>query len=124
MSNHSVAPVRERQGYRLERLPLGERSVSSVWLLGKAATRTVIYLTVSNQEDLCSVTEDEEVHGPAHRCKYEFSARLCGVERSLCQRVLDALVDAKLLCVKLHVDVSGMEIRPGWRVARRWSDRG
>ena len=26
--------------------------------------------------------------------------RLCGVERALCQRVLDALVDEKFLCVK------------------------
>jgi hypothetical protein len=36
---------------------------------------------------------------PGLRLKSEQVQRLCGVERALCQMVLDGLVDAKFLCV-------------------------
>ena len=37
---------------------------------------------------------------PELRLKPEQVQRLCGIERVLCQMVLDALVDEKFLCVK------------------------
>jgi hypothetical protein len=37
---------------------------------------------------------------PGLRLTLEQVQRLCGVERTLCQAVLGALVDAKFLCVK------------------------
>ena len=37
---------------------------------------------------------------PGLRLTLEQAQRLCGVEPTLCKAVLDALVDAKFLCVK------------------------
>ena len=37
---------------------------------------------------------------PGLRLTVAQARRLCGVERALCQRMLDALVDEKFLCVK------------------------
>ena len=37
---------------------------------------------------------------PGLRLKPEQVQRLCGVDQSLCQRVLDSLVDHEFLCVK------------------------
>jgi hypothetical protein len=37
---------------------------------------------------------------PGLRLKADQVQRLCGIERSMCQMVLDTLVDAKFLCVK------------------------
>jgi hypothetical protein len=37
---------------------------------------------------------------PGLRLTREQTQRLCGVERTQCQRVLDTLVDMKFLCVK------------------------
>ncbi len=37
---------------------------------------------------------------PGLRLKLDQMQRLCGVERGLCELVLDSLVDAKFLCVK------------------------
>ena len=42
----------------------------------------------------------EYLEMPGMRLKLEQVQRLCGVERSLCQVVLDSLVEAKFLCVK------------------------
>ena len=42
----------------------------------------------------------EYLEMPGLRLKVEQVQRLCGVERMICQSVLDALVDAKFLCVK------------------------
>jgi hypothetical protein len=42
----------------------------------------------------------EYLEMPGLRLTLEQARRLCGVERALCQMVLDALVDAKFLCVK------------------------
>lgn len=37
---------------------------------------------------------------PGLRLTVDQARRLCGVDRGVCQGVLDALVDAKFLCVK------------------------
>lgn len=42
----------------------------------------------------------EYLEMPGLRLKPEQAQRLCGVERALCQRVLDMLVDMKFLCLK------------------------
>jgi len=42
----------------------------------------------------------EYLEMPGLCLKLEQAQRLCGVERALCQRVLDTLVDTKFLCVK------------------------
>jgi hypothetical protein len=42
----------------------------------------------------------EYLEMPGLRLKLEQAQRLCGVERALCQRVLDTLVEMNFLCVK------------------------
>ncbi len=42
----------------------------------------------------------EYLEMPGLRLTLEQAQRLCGVERTLCKRVLDALVEAKFLCVR------------------------
>jgi len=42
----------------------------------------------------------EYLEMPGLRLTLEQAQRLCGVERTLCKKLLDALVDAKFLCVK------------------------
>lgn len=42
----------------------------------------------------------EYLEMPGMRLKLEQARRLCGVERAECQRVLDALVTEKFLCLK------------------------
>ena len=42
----------------------------------------------------------EYLEMPGLRLKVEQAQRLCGVERSACQHVLDMLVEMKFLCVK------------------------
>jgi hypothetical protein len=42
----------------------------------------------------------EYLEMPGLQLTLEQAQRLCGVERALCQRVLNALVDEKFLCVK------------------------
>ena len=42
----------------------------------------------------------EYLEMPGLRLTLEQAQRLCGVERTLCQMVLDALVDTHFLCLK------------------------
>ena len=42
----------------------------------------------------------EYLEMPGLRLTLEQAQRLCGLERALCQQVLDLLVDMKFLCVK------------------------
>jgi hypothetical protein len=42
----------------------------------------------------------EYLEMPDMRLRLEQVQRLCGIERSICEVVLDSLVDAKFLCVK------------------------
>jgi hypothetical protein len=44
---------------------------------------------------------------PGLRLEPEQVQRLCGIERVLCQMVLDALVDEKFLCVKPEDNTHG-----------------
>ena len=42
----------------------------------------------------------EYLEMPGLRLTLEQAQRLCGIERALCKAVLDALVEARFLCVK------------------------
>jgi hypothetical protein len=44
----------------------------------------------------------EYLEMPGLRLTVEQAQRLCGVERSVCKSVLDALVEEKFLCVKVN----------------------
>jgi hypothetical protein len=44
----------------------------------------------------------EYLEMPGLRLTLEQMGRLCGVERALCERVLDSLVQEKFLCVKAN----------------------
>jgi hypothetical protein len=55
--------------------------------------------TSLNQEVLNRLRA-EFLEMPGLRLKSEQVQRLCGVEQTICQLVLDSLVDAKFLCVK------------------------
>jgi hypothetical protein len=50
-------------------------------------------------EELLSRLRAEFLEMPGMQLKPEQVRRLCGVEREVCQAVLDSLVDAKFLCV-------------------------
>jgi hypothetical protein len=49
--------------------------------------------------DMLTRMRAEYLEMPGLRLTLEQARRLCGVERTLCQMVLDALVDEKFLCV-------------------------
>lgn len=51
--------------------------------------------------DAIQRVRDEYLEMPGLRLKPEQLQRLCGIERTTCQTVLDALVEAKFLCLKL-----------------------
>jgi len=53
---------------------------------------------------------------PGLRLTREQTQRLCGVERAVCQSMLDALVDAQFLCVK--PDDSYARLTDGANLAR------
>jgi hypothetical protein len=44
----------------------------------------------------------EYLEMPGLRLTLEQAQRLCGLERTLCQTVLDSLVEAKFLCLKAN----------------------
>ena len=50
-------------------------------------------------EDVLNRLRAEFLEMPGMQLKPEQVRRLCGVERELCQAVLDSLVDTKFLCV-------------------------
>ena len=52
-------------------------------------------------EDVVNRLRAEFLEMPGLRLKSEQVQRLCGVERTICQMVLDVLVDEAFLCVKL-----------------------
>jgi len=51
-------------------------------------------------EEVVDRVRAEYLEMPGMRLKAEQVQRLCGVERKVCQLVLDTLLDAKFLCVK------------------------
>jgi endonuclease III len=52
-------------------------------------------------EDVLTRLRAEFLEMPDLRLKSEQVQRLCGVERTMCQMVLDVLVEEEFLCVKL-----------------------
>jgi hypothetical protein len=53
-----------------------------------------------SHEYLLNRLRAEYLEMPGMRLKREQVQRLCGVECTVCQRVLDALVETRFLCVK------------------------
>jgi hypothetical protein len=51
-------------------------------------------------EDVLNRLRAEFLEMPGLRLKPDQVQRLCGVERTICQMVLDSLVDEKFLCAK------------------------
>jgi hypothetical protein len=51
-------------------------------------------------EDVCNGLRAEYLGMPGLRLRSEQVQRLCGIERTVCQLVLDSLVESKFLCVK------------------------
>jgi hypothetical protein len=51
-------------------------------------------------QDVITRLRTEFLEMPGLRLKSEQVQRLCGVERTMCQTMLDVLVDEKFLCVK------------------------
>jgi hypothetical protein len=51
-------------------------------------------------EDVLNRLRAEFLEMPGLRLTPEQVQRLCGIERTLCQLILDSLVNAKFLCVK------------------------
>ena len=52
-------------------------------------------------EDILNRVRAEFLEMPGLSLKPEQVARLCGVERTICQKVLDLLVNEDFLCVKV-----------------------
>jgi hypothetical protein len=61
-------------------------------LLGRVAMRTI--------QDVFNRLRAEYTEMPGLRLKAEQVQRLCGIEETMCQLVLDWLVDEKFLCAK------------------------
>ena len=51
-------------------------------------------------EDLLNRLRSEFLQAPGVRLTSEQVQRLCGVERTICQLVLDSLVETKFLCLQ------------------------
>src|SRR6202030_325994 len=72
-------------------------------------------------EDMLNRLRAEYLEIAGSRLTSEQVQRLCGIERKVCQSVLDALVDAKFLCVKSdgsYTRVTSGEILVGPRSAK------
>jgi hypothetical protein len=66
-------------------------------------------------EDMFNRLRAEYLEMPGLRLTPAQVQRLCGIERMMCQSVLDALVDAKFLCMKSdgsYTRVTGEERLP------------
>ena len=57
-------------------------------------------MTASPGERLLERVRGEYLEMPGLRLRLEQVQRLCGIERTVCQMVLDSLVDEKFLCLK------------------------
>jgi len=53
-----------------------------------------------SHDTLMSRIRSEYLEMPGLRLRLEQAQRLCGVDRALCQHVLDTLVEMKFLCLK------------------------
>lgn len=89
----TVAFTSHRQNTRLRSYSFNNRNAHAIIAcLLKVAMKTV--------QDVIQRVRAEYLDLPGMRLKAEQVQRLCGVERSVCQMVLDTLVDARFLCVK------------------------
>ena len=59
-----------------------------------------LWVIMRTIDDILNRFRGEFLEMPGLRLTPEQAQRLCGVERTLCQTVLDALVDEKFLCMK------------------------
>jgi hypothetical protein len=73
-------------------------------------------------EDVLNRIRGEFAEMPGLRLKSEQLQRLCGVERTICQLVLDSLVDMNFLCVKS--DGSYARLTDGAIFPSPWSEGG
>jgi hypothetical protein len=65
-----------------------------------AAACESLTVIIRSIEDMLNRLRPEYLEIPGSRLTSEQVQRLCGIERKVCQSVLDALVDAKFLSVK------------------------
>jgi hypothetical protein len=59
----------------------------------------LLKVAMMNSEDVIQRVRAEYLEMPGLRLKAEQVQRLCGIERTSCEVVLDTLVSAKFLCV-------------------------
>lgn len=59
-------------------------------------------MSMSPPDALRSRIRAEYLEMPGLQLKLEQAQRLCGIERALCQRVLDSLVDEKFLYLRAN----------------------
>lgn len=57
-------------------------------------------MSTSPHQEVLERIRAEYLEMPGMRLKVQQVQRLCGVERSLCQVVLDSLIEAKFLCLR------------------------
>ena len=74
---------------------------------------------MSTMADVMQRVRAEYMEMPGLRLKLEQVQRLCGIERTICQAVLDALVNAEFLCVK--PDGHYARLTEGHSGRARWS---
>ncbi len=55
---------------------------------------------MSTIQDVCDRLRAEFMEMPGLQLKSDQVQRLCGIDRTICQRVLDSLVESKFLCVR------------------------
>jgi hypothetical protein len=76
----------------------------SLFLLGAstaaAGAHLAAHVTVALRNTMLTRIRAEYLEMPGLRLKAAEMQRLCGVERTMCQVVLDLLVDEKFLCVR------------------------
>jgi hypothetical protein len=86
-----------------------------------AAARESLRVIMKSIEDMFNRLRAEYLEMPGLRLTAAQVQRLCGIERMMCQSVLDALVDAKFLCMKSdgsYTRVTGGEIASHARSAK------
>jgi hypothetical protein len=78
------------------------RQHTRAWLTDEGYDFTLLddFRAVTTHEDVSNRLRAEFLDMPGLRLTPEQVQRLCGVERTLCQIVLDSLVDERFLCAK------------------------
>jgi hypothetical protein len=96
-------PLRSRREAIAHALASAGRQCTRAWLTDEGDDFTLLedFRVVTPIEDVLSRLRAEFLEMPGLRLKATQVQRLCGVERALCQMVLDSLLDEKFLCVKV-----------------------